>query len=165
MFFVSFSGTAHEPEEILARSSRRLNIAMGIFAIPGAWSAHVWAASYYVATNGNDSSSTGSISAPYATVSKAIGKAAAGDSIFVRGGTYNLSSVLSISSSKVGTAAAPYHLLAYGNETPVLDFSGEASGARGIQLDGDYWQIKGLTIQNAHDNGVNVTGSNNTLEA
>src|SRR5690348_15918724 len=121
------------------------------------------AATYYIATNGSDSSTTGSQTAPYATITKAIGEAVAGDTIFVRGGTYNISSTIGI--SKAGTAANPYHLMAFGGETPVLDFSGEAAGARGIQLDSDYWQIKGLTIQNAKDNGINITGSNNTIEA
>jgi hypothetical protein len=121
------------------------------------------AATYYVATNGSDSSTTGSQAAPYATITKAIGKAVAGDTIFVRGGTYNISSTIGI--SKAGTAANPYHLYAFSGEIPVLDFSGEAAGARGVQLDSNYWQIKGLTIQNAKDNGINITGSNNTIEA
>jgi hypothetical protein len=121
------------------------------------------AATYYVATNGSDSSTTGSQAAPYATISKAIGKAVAGDTIFVRGGTYNLSSQLTI--SKAGTVAKPYQMFAFAGETPILDFAGEGAGTRGIQIDSDYWHIKGLTIQNAKDNGVNITGSNNTLEA
>src|SRR4051812_44686091 len=125
-------------------------------------SAPAYAATFYVATNGSDSSSTGSQAAPYATISKAVTKVAAGDSIFVRGGTYNLASVLSI--SKSGTASNSYNLLAFSSETPVLDFSGEGTGARGIQLDGDYWHIKGFVVQNAKDNGVNITGSNNTIE-
>jgi hypothetical protein len=121
------------------------------------------AATYHVATNGSDLSTTGSQAAPYATITKAIGKAAAGDTILVRGGTYNISSTIGI--SKAGNAANPYHLFAFAGETPVLDFSGEAAGARGVQLDSDYWQIKGLTIQHARDNGINITGSNNTIEA
>src|SRR3954452_5686903 len=95
------------------------------------------AATYYVATNGSDSSTTGSQAAPYATIPKAIGKAVAGDTIFVRGGTYNIASTIGI--SKAATAANPYHLLAFSGETPVLDFAGEAAGARGVQLDSDYW--------------------------
>src|SRR3954452_13979849 len=85
------------------------------------------AATYYVATTGSDSSTTGSQAAPYATIPKAIGKAVAGDSIFVRGGTYSISSTISI--AKAGSAANPYTLQAFAGEIPVLDFSGEAAGA------------------------------------
>jgi hypothetical protein len=120
------------------------------------------AAAYYVATNGSDSSTTGSQAAPYATITKAISKAVAGDTIIVRGGTYNLTSQINI--SKAGTAALPYTIQAFAGETPILDFSGEGAGTRGLQIDSDYWRIKGLTIQNAKDNGVNITGSNNIIE-
>jgi hypothetical protein len=120
------------------------------------------AATYFVATNGSDSSTTGSQAAPYATITKAISKAVAGDTIVVRGGTYNLASQIAI--NKAGTAALPYTIQAFAGETPILDFAGEAAGTRGIQLDSNFWRIKGLTIQNAKDNGINITGSNNIIE-
>ncbi len=119
---------------------------------------------YYVQATGGSDSNNGAISSPFATFSKAISTAQPGDTIYARGGTYNLSSVLNISSSKLGTAVNPYKLLAYPGEAPVLDFSSEASGARGIQLDGNYWTVQGLTVRNARDNGVNITGSNNTID-
>src|SRR4051794_3540372 len=123
------------------------------------------ASTYYIGGAGASDSNTGlSTGAAFATFSKAIGAAQAGDTILVRGGTYNLASTVSISSSKSGTAAAPYNLLNYPGEQPVLDFTAQAAGARGVQLDGSYWHIAGLTVQNARDNGINVTGSNNTLE-
>jgi hypothetical protein len=122
------------------------------------------ASTYYVATNGMDSNNGLSTTAPFATFSKAISTAQAGDTIYARGGQYNLSATLSISSSKVGSAANPYNLFAYPGESPVLNFSAEPTGARGIQLDGNYWNIRGLMIQNAKDNGINITGSNNTLD-
>lgn len=43
----------------------------------------------YVSTNGNDDSGDGSIGAPFRTVSAALGSVSAGDSIVLRGGTYN----------------------------------------------------------------------------
>ncbi len=82
---------------------------------------------YYVAPSGGSDSNNGSIGTPFATFGKAIGLATAGDTIFARGGTYNLSSSrLSISSSRNGTAANPINLLAYPGETPILDFRGSA---------------------------------------
>jgi 3D (Asp-Asp-Asp) domain-containing protein len=125
---------------------------------------------YYVApTGGSDSNSGTDIGTPFATISHAISTAVAGDTIYLRGGTFNLSANISTGSSKVGTAANPFNLFAYPGETPILDFRGEAysannSGAKGITVSGSYWHVKGLTIQYAADNGVNVSGSNNTIE-
>ena len=95
----------------------------------------------------------GSLAHPFTSFTSAINKAVAGDTIYVRGGTYNLTSTLSIGSSKSGTAANPYSMLAYPGESPVLDFRGETysatnSGQKGVSLSGNYWHIKGLTIQN-----------------
>jgi autotransporter-associated beta strand protein len=53
--------------------------------------------------------------------------------------------------------------MAYNTEQPVLDFSSEASGSRGIQVNGNYWNIKGVTVQNARDNGILIQGSNNVI--
>ena len=46
------------------------------------------AADIFVATNGNDTTGNGSISSPYATLTKATSVAAAGDTIQVRAGSY-----------------------------------------------------------------------------
>ncbi len=126
------------------------------------------AAEYYVAIGGLDTNS-GAIGSPFATFSKAIGLATAGDTIFARGGTYNLSTTVSIGSSKSGTAGNPISLLAYPGEEPVLDFRGQPynainGGLKGISLNGSYWHIKGLTIQYAADNGMAIGGSNNIVE-
>ncbi|MGC4033723.1 MAG: right-handed parallel beta-helix repeat-containing protein [Tepidisphaeraceae bacterium] len=121
------------------------------------------AATYYVSTTGSDSAA-GSLANPFASLTKAVTAAAAGDTILVRGGTYNLTSTLSIGTSKNGTAAAGYTIANYAGESPVLNFSGQASGQRGIQLNANYWTVRGLTIANAKDNGINIAGSNNTLD-
>src|SRR4249919_2225480 len=129
------------------------------------------AAERYVATSGsNAGSNTGTnINSPLATIGQAISLSSPGDTIYVRGGTYNLSSTISISGTKDGTAANPYNLFAYPGESPVLDFRAEPynasnGGMKGITLNADYWHIKGLTIQYAADNGINIGGSNNVVE-
>jgi hypothetical protein len=126
------------------------------------------AAEYYIAPGGMDSNN-GSIGSPFASFSKAIGLATAGDTIYARGGTYSLNSTVSISSSKSGTALNPISLLAYPGEEPILDFRGQPysstnSGQKGISLNGSYWHIRGLTIQYDADNGMAVGGSNNVVE-
>ena len=57
------------------------------------------AVDYFIAPFGGSDSNDGSIGAPFATFTKAISSANAGDTIFVRGGTYNLNSRLQISKS------------------------------------------------------------------
>jgi hypothetical protein len=44
----------------------------------------------FVAPDGNDTTGNGSISAPYATIMKAHQTVVAGDTVFLRGGTYRM---------------------------------------------------------------------------
>jgi hypothetical protein len=148
-------------------SCRRLAVLAIITIFAHAHSA-LAANTYYVAPT-TTGTANGSITNPFTSFSTAISTAAPGDTIYVRGGTYNLSSTISIGSGKSGTAANPYNLLAYPGEAPILDFRGETysatnSGQKGISLNGSYWRIKGLTIQYAADNGIAIAGSNNIVE-
>jgi autotransporter-associated beta strand protein len=143
---------------------RTLLMAMVLIVGAGLFSSGALAAEYYIApTGGSDTASSGTLANPFATFSYAIGRLTPGDTLYVRGGTYDLSSKISISSSKSGTETLPYTLAAYQSELPILDFSGESSGAQGIQLDGNYWTIQGLTIQNARDSGILIRGSYNLI--
>lgn len=147
------------------RLSLRAAATSSLFVLWAAASA-ARATTYYVATNGSDLTNDGkSTGAAYATIAKAVSSAAKGDTILVRGGTYAMTSTLSIGSSKSGTAAQPFTLASYGDAAPVvLDFNGAASGQRGVQLNASHWTIRGLTVQNAKDNGINVAGSYNLID-
>lgn len=121
-----------------------------------------YATNYYVAVNGNDLNLGTSISLPFATIAKAITKAsAAGDTIFVRSGTYIISATQRITRS--GTAARPIVLTAYKPDLvsaasrPVFDFSSMAvsSSNQGFILSGaSYWNLYGFVIKGAGDNGM-----------
>jgi hypothetical protein len=136
------------------------------------WQPRAHATTYYIApsTSGGSDANTGAIGSPFASITHAATLVAPGDTVYLRGGTYSYTAVQSIGSSHSGTAAAPINLLAFpGDAAPILDFRGETfssnnSGARGVQLDASYWHLQGLTVQYAADNGIQVTGSNNTLE-
>ena len=96
----------------------------------------VSANNYYVSPTGNDSN-TGIIGSPFKSLTKASTVLAArplkgaGDTVFVRGGTYNGFpglpangyAQLLINNIK-GTALAPCVFMAYQNEKPVFDFTG-----------------------------------------
>lgn len=122
------------------------------------------ATTYYVSPSGNDSNTGTSISSPFASITKGISMANAGDVIFVRGGEYNYSSKISF--SRNGTVDNPITMEAYQNEKPVIDFSGMSTNSsnRGFSLSGNYWVIKGLKVQYAGDNGMHVSGNYNTIE-
>src|SRR5262249_32129196 len=105
----------------------------------------------------------------FATFTKAVGLAAPGDTIYARGGTYNLNSSLSIGSGRSGTSGNPVSLLAYPGESPILDFRGETfsnsnGGQRGISLSASDRHIKGLTVQYTADSGIIIRRSNTILE-
>lgn len=118
----------------------------------------------YVAPNGSDSAA-GTESAP-TTLPSAISRISSGGTIYVRGGTYNLSQTVTIPQGNNGTSSARTNLVAYQSEKPVLNFSAqsEADANRGLAVNGNYWHVSGLAVEHAGDNGIFVGGSNNIIE-
>jgi pectate lyase-like protein len=121
-------------------------------------------ATYYIATNGSDSAAGTSINTPFRSLAKAVSIANPGNLIYLRGGMYTTNATISI--SRNGTAASPIRVQAYPGEHPILDFSTQtfSSSNRGINLSGSWWQFYGVQIENAGDNGMNVSGSSNIIE-
>ncbi len=125
-----------------------------------------YAQDLYVSPSGSASNSGSSISAP-TTLANALATVSAGGTIYMRGGTYNLTATVLIAESNSGTASATKKLFAYGSEVPVISFAGMAvaTSNRGIILDGSYWHLRGLIIESAGDNGLLLSGDNNTIES
>jgi hypothetical protein len=118
----------------------------------------------FIAPNGNDIN-PGTFSQPMFSLASAITKAKVGDTIFVRGGSFQYNSTITI--SKSGTSTTKFYILSYKNERPVLDFSSMSysSSNKGISLKSNYWHIKGLDIKGAGDNGMEINGGlNNIIE-
>jgi len=134
-------------------------LALCFAAISGTLSA----TTYYVSPTGT-SAAAGTISAPLNFAAAIAKTLTAGDSIIVRGGTYSFSSLQTI--SKSGSAAKYFHVVAFPGETPVFDFRTQPynSSNQGVKVSGNYVHVKGLVIQGAGDNGMQVTGSNNLIE-
>src|SRR5664279_3023810 len=87
------------------------------------------AAEYYVSPAGSDSN-PGTLASPFATLQKGNNTAAAGDTIWMRAGTYNCTTQITL--SKSGTSDTNRtKIWAYTGEVPILDFSnyGAASSA------------------------------------
>lgn len=119
-------------------------------------------AQIYVAPDGDDNNS-GTKDEPYATFPMAISEVVPGDTIYARGGVYNITSTITISVVRSGTEDQLVTWTAYNDEVPVLDFSGQAIGSRGVSMKANYWHIKGLHFTGAGDNGMNMDFSSNNI--
>ncbi len=126
------------------------------------------ATEYWVSPSGSDSNDGKTESKPFATLSKAATVAVAGDMIWVKGGTYT-GLTEQIKPKNSGTASQMIKMWAVPGEKPVLECknigkkAGDAS-ARGMDLQKDYWHVRGITIHEAGNNGFNIGGSNNIIE-
>ena len=134
------------------------------------------AAEYYVSPTGSDSN-PGTQASPFASLQKANNSAAAGDTIWMRAGTY--SSTGQITLSKSGTSDTNRtKIWAYPGEVPVIDFSNYSLASSGsdnpaITVTGSWMHLKGLEIANgkvgssgSHSYSMLRTkgASNNTFE-
>lgn len=129
------------------------------------------ASTLHVSASGSDSA-TGSADAPFATIQKAIEEVAPGGTILVHGGTYVISERIVVP-EKATTADSRIRLWAAGDGDVIVDGSAmqpktqmEFKMARCMYFPywANYWHVKGLTFQNAKDNGVKVEGSYNIFE-
>ncbi|MFK7844027.1 MAG: T9SS type A sorting domain-containing protein [Rhodothermales bacterium] len=104
----------------------------------------------YVASDGGIFG-TGSRLDPYGSIEVALDNVSAGDTIFVRGGTYTAPNSIRI--DKSGDENAYLFIWAYPGETAVFDFTG---APRGFDIRGSYLHLKGLVAEKAEDNGIYV---------
>ncbi|CUA66863.1 hypothetical protein RSOLAG22IIIB_00312 [Rhizoctonia solani] len=131
------------------------------------------ATAIYVSPTGNDSAA-GTLAAPLKSIQRAIDKAVAGDTIYLRGGTYALTTNLQI--TKSGTASAKYTLTNYQTEKVIIDGEGlpytpaPVGGSipeksRGIlHIEGSYWRLIGLELVNGPYGVYAHDASNNHYE-
>jgi len=110
----------------------------------------VSAKTYYVALNGSNSNS-GTITQPYLTIQYGINKLRAGDTLFIRGGTYFPTSYIDCTSYS-GTEENPICVFAYPDDwsagnPPVIDCSNFIIKTSGFWVhDVNFWIIKGITV-------------------
>ena len=134
------------------------------------------AADYYVATTGSDTN-PGTMDQPFASLQKGANVAVAGDTVYIRGGTYSIvtptTSGAGITFTKSGTSdTSRIRYWAYAGEVPVFDFSNlliSTSGyTHGFVVTGSFLHFKGLEIENVpmntfSNNGVAVNGGGNDI--
>lgn len=100
---------------------------------------------YYLSPSGSDSSGNGSQTNPWHTLNKAWAVVAPGDTIYLKGGTYQYASS-QILRNKNGQEGKMIKIWAAPGEYPVITPAASFSDTRGIQIYGDYIHVKGLEI-------------------
>jgi hypothetical protein len=113
----------------------------------------------FVATDGSDSSGTGSSDRPYATIARALAEARPGTRVRVRAGTYG---PVGTTRNLQGTAEAPIAVVADGAVT--ID-AGRVDAAAWHIGDPRYLVIQGFTIENSAIHGINIDDGGDTSPA
>lgn len=107
------------------------------------------AAEYWVAPDGSDSNA-GTEDEPFETVGRGQEAASAGDTVWVRGGTWSFSSgTVGVAFNKAGQEGNPIQYFAVERETPVFDLSGIANPSgrvTGFDVQTNYVHIRGMEI-------------------
>ncbi len=123
------------------------------------------AATYYVATTGNNSN-PGTSSQPWRTIAYAVPKMVAGDTTYVKGGTYSEGLIQFL---KSGTQSAPIKLLNASGQFPIINFIDQTSTRQVVINNGLAWiTIEGFEIRNGYvgikiNNGRNITIQRNWI--
>ena len=119
---------------------------------------------YFVAPDGNDNA-VGSKEQPFASWQKGHDVAAPGDTIYLRGGTYQITGNAKYGVIMRGRDGKPGKLIqfwAWPGENPVLDCAGMTTkepGADGILFENSYWHLKGIEVKNVPMNIGSPQGS------
>ncbi len=154
----------------------RLSISLTALVILFAAGRSAWATDYYVATTGSDSN-PGTMASPFATLQKGVNVAVAGDTVFIRAGTYPITTPANagagISFTKSGTSDTNrIRYWAYPGEVPVFDFTNMVISTtgytHGFVVTGSWLHFKGLEIANVpmntfSNNGVAVSNGGNCI--
>lgn len=113
---------------------------------------------YYVSTTGNNSN-PGSKAYPWLTIQYGVTHIAAGDTLYVRGGTYSPTATTAHSmycgvlvDGVLGNSGAKYNVYNYPGETPIIDggnITGTTYPKTGIYIySAAYWHFKGFIVRN-----------------
>jgi len=134
------------------------------------------AAEFFVAPTGSDANA-GTLDAPFATLLKGHDAASAGDTVWLRGGTYKVSKQIKLSKSG-SSDTQRIKFWAYAKEAPLIDFStydstNKAADTPALLVTGNWLHLKGLEIANvpvgaSGDHSISALrsegASNNTYE-
>lgn len=124
------------------------------------------AKTWHVSPTGNDANA-GTLASPFATVQKAHGLTNPGDTVLIRGGTYQIVKPAvdlgGVAISRSGSPGKPIRYLAYPGERPVFDFAKLAIATNntythGFYVTGSHLHFRGFDIRNVPMNTRSNTG-------
>ncbi|HEY6915838.1 MAG TPA: DUF1565 domain-containing protein, partial [Paludibacter sp.] len=117
------------------------------------------AKTYFVAVNGNDTTNPGTIVAPFATITRAQKDVESGDTVYVRGGKYEMAErqiarkqriwAMMHLLNKSGKEGQRINYWAYQNERPVFDMSNVKplnQRVMAFNVTGSWIHLKGLEV-------------------
>jgi hypothetical protein len=118
---------------------------------------------YYISPTGNDDAN-GSISAPWKSIQTGINKLKPGDTLYLRGGLYDVRTTLSFPTS--GTGANWITVAGYPGEKPALDATnapqGRDNGDSIVKIDRkNYIRVENLKLQSSNHAGLTVAAGQN----
>jgi hypothetical protein len=128
----------------------------------------VSATEYYLSPEGDDSKSGLSLENAWKSPGKAFQQLAAGDILWIKGGTYTVTEP--VKTKNAGSQSSPIRVYAVRGEKPVFDcssyraYGSENSGKRGIELRQAWWHLRGVKVYMAGNSGVLIAGENITVE-
>jgi hypothetical protein len=114
---------------------------------------------YFVAPDGNNDN-PGTEALPWRTIQKAANTLAAGDTVYIKNGTYH-EQVVPVDS---GTPGNYITYSAYPGHSPVIDGTGVFGDYRGLfEVNASYIVVSGLTVRNSTAAAIHVRKSNNII--
>jgi hypothetical protein len=125
----------------------------------------------WISPQGSDTN-PGTQASPLQTLGAATKLTQPGRTIWVLPGTYTSTQTVVLSAD--GEEQRPLRIFAADAEAmgmpaarPVFDFSAQPRGqssARGLELSGTYWHVRGIDVIKAGDNCIHISGAHNTVE-
>lgn len=122
----------------------------------------------WLSPTGNDAANGLSLANAWLSPETAFTKLVAGDTLWVKGGTYTVNAT--VKASNPATKTSPAFVSAVRGEKPIFDcssfrnYGSESSTYRGMDLRQAYWHVKGIRIYKAGYNGIIIAGENITVE-
>ncbi|HMD88616.1 MAG TPA: right-handed parallel beta-helix repeat-containing protein [Anaerolineaceae bacterium] len=141
---------------------RLLIVIVVVTAAIGSFKSVVSAAgiTYYVSPTGLDSN-PGTLSQPFKTVQKGVNSLAAGNTLYLRGGTYHEA----IIESGSGSSSAPIVISSYPGETAIIDGTGFSPSHNGpwqnVEIQGSYVTFENIEVTNSDTRGVTIDNTAN----
>lgn len=139
----SASGYASQNQSVTVTAGAISTVDFSLAALPVAENA------YYVAPTGSDTN-PGTSESPWRTIQHAADTLVAGETVYIRGGTYNEA----VRPMNSGSAAGAITFSAYPGETPIIDGTGVTDTVNGIIVDQSYIRLVGLEVQNWNGNAI-----------